>query len=246
MNPHSAGVVLLCLMGTAAIGGEGYRPPERLETVRPTFEGNTDRPLRYRPEGTDFVIENGEEFFNRPLYGPNTAFRIDAGDKPEFSLYLPGRGGNLRLGIRTPQGAKWLHEAEKILARYRPGEMLYEIRDAWLGDGVLHLAAVSRTDAEGLLLRVERRGAQEAVELILAFGGANGQKGSRNGDIGCESEPVSKYFQLRPQQCQGNTFAIEANRFTLKSKTATIVGILPADAKLGIADADKWTSRANC
>jgi hypothetical protein len=65
------------------------------------FDGQTRRPLRYRPVGTDFVIENGVEFFNRPLYGTNTAFRVDAGDRPEFSLYLPGRGGNLRCGDRA-------------------------------------------------------------------------------------------------------------------------------------------------
>ncbi len=67
----------------------------------PILEGQTARPLRYHPEGTDFVITNGAEFFNRPLYGPNTAFRVDAGDQPEFALYLPGRGGNLRLGLQT-------------------------------------------------------------------------------------------------------------------------------------------------
>jgi len=48
------------------------------------FTGHTERPLRYYPQGTDFVIENGKEFFNRPLYGTNTAFRVDAGDRPEF------------------------------------------------------------------------------------------------------------------------------------------------------------------
>ena len=73
-----------------------YNPPERILTIRPTFEGNTQRSLRYRPEGADFVIENCRESFNRPLYGGNTAFRVDAGDRPEFSLYLPGLGGNGR------------------------------------------------------------------------------------------------------------------------------------------------------
>jgi hypothetical protein len=242
MNPHSRGAhpLLLGLMAAAAFGSEAYHPPERLMTIRPTLEGQTQRPLRYRPDGTDFVIENGAEFFNRPLYGPNTAFRVDAGDKPEFSLYLPGRGGNLRLGIRTPEGAKWLHEAEKIEARYRPGAMIYDIHDPRLGGGTLRLAALTQVNAEGLLVRVELRGSSKPVELILAFGGANGQKGSRGGDIGCESEPVSTYFQLRPQQGRGNVFTIEANRFTLKSKTATISGTMPAGAKLGIADANKW------
>jgi hypothetical protein len=73
--------------------------PTAQRTV-PNLQSNIERPLRYRPEGGDFVIVNGSEFFNRPLYGGNTAFRSDAGDRPEFTLYLPGRGGNLRLGLK--------------------------------------------------------------------------------------------------------------------------------------------------
>src|SRR5437868_14027090 len=96
--------------------------------LRPNLVDNIERPLRYRPDGADFVIENGGEFFNRPLYGGNTVFRVDGGDKPEFVLYLPGRGGNLRLGIRAGGQAKWLHDAQHIVARYRPGELLYEVR----------------------------------------------------------------------------------------------------------------------
>ena len=46
------------------------------------------------------MIENGPEFFNRSLYGGNTAFRVDGGDQPEFMLYLPGRGGHL--------GGRWV------------------------------------------------------------------------------------------------------------------------------------------
>src|SRR3954471_7609682 len=80
------------------------------EKLTPNLESNIDHPLRYRPDGPDFVIENGTEFFNRPLYGGNTAFRVDGGDKPEFVLYLPGRGGNLRFGIRSVTGAKWLQD----------------------------------------------------------------------------------------------------------------------------------------
>src|SRR4051794_17321803 len=99
--------LLSTLLATADVPAAG--PPTRGPT--PMLESNIDRPLRYRPEKGAFVIENGTEKFNRPLYGTNTAFRLDAGDRPEFSLYLPGRGGNLRLGIKTSSGAKWLDEA---------------------------------------------------------------------------------------------------------------------------------------
>lgn len=61
-----------------------------LAAQAPNLQVQTQRPLRYYPDGPDFVIENGEEFFNRSLYGGNTAFRVDGGDKPEFVMYLPG------------------------------------------------------------------------------------------------------------------------------------------------------------
>src|SRR5258708_8705779 len=107
-------------------------PVLNLKAATPNLFNAIERPLRYQPVGTDFVIENGPEFFNRSLYCHNSAFRVDAGDKPEFSLYLPGRGGNLRFAIKTRAGAKWLHEFETITARYRPGSMVYEMRDRLL------------------------------------------------------------------------------------------------------------------
>jgi len=204
------------------------------------FDGQTRRPLRYQPVGTDFVIENGVEFFNRPLYGTNTAFRVDAGDFPEFALYLPGRGGNLRLAIKTDAGQKWLFDAEHILTRYRPGSMLYEIRDPLLAGGTLNLALLALSATEGLVLRCELNGTSRPVELIWAYGGVSGERGRRDGDIGTESVSISKYFQLKPESCRGNTFAIDENKFTLRSKPATIVGLAPRGARLEVADATKW------
>jgi hypothetical protein len=216
--------------------------------LQPNLAGNIGRPLRYTPDGHDFVIENGGEFFNRPLYGGNTAFRVDAGDMPEFSLYLPGRGGNLRLGIRTPDGsAKWLHEAARVTARYRPGEMLYEIRDPLLGaEAVLRLHAIALHRTDGLIVRVEFENPAPAsdrgLELIAAYGGLDGQRGKRDGDIGTEAVPIGEYFQLKPGACAGNTFTLDGPRFTLRARPATIAGLFPASAKLALADAAQWSS----
>ena len=209
---------------------------------RGNYAGRTERPLRYRPEGSDFVIENGQEFFNRPLYGTNTAFRVDAGDRPEFSLYLPGRGGVLRLGIKTDAGAKWLFDAQRVSTRYRPGSMLYEIRDPLLGGGVLHLTALASGEGEGLVLRAELRDTSSPLELVWAYGGASGERGRRDGDIGTEPVPVSQFFQLKPEHCRGNSFAVSEDTFTLRSKPATITGLAPQGSKLALADATKWSS----
>lgn len=216
---------------------------------RPNLRDNIDHPLRYSPDGQDFVIENGGEFFNRPLYGGNTAFRVDAGDMPEFALYLPGRGGNLRLGILAAGGrAKWLHETARITARYRPGEMLYEIRDPLLGENAtLRIHAIALHQTDGLIVRVDTAGfpsATTGLQLLAAYGGANGKRGKRDGDIGTESVPISEYFQLQPEACRDNIITLDGapGRFTLRSAAAkaALAGQFPATARLALADASAW------
>jgi hypothetical protein len=215
------------------------------EKLWPNLVDNIERPLRYTPDGEDFVITNGNEFFNRPLYGGNTAFRVDAGDRPEFVLYLPGRGGNLRLGLHSAAGTKWLRDAVTIEARYRPGGMHYAIRDPLLGDGTLRLAAYATTATEGLILRVEAEDIPAGLELIWAYGGVNGERGRRDGDIGTESVPISEWFRLKPEFCAGNRFAADGDGFTLtarlpRDRSATIRGVVPASTKLRTADAAFW------
>jgi hypothetical protein len=214
------------------------------KTPRPNLESTIQGALRYRPDGSDFVIENGAESFNRPLYGRNTAFRVDGGDKPEFVMYLPGRGGNLRLGLKTPTVTKWLQDAARITTRYRPGELLYEVRDPALGvHGVLRLQVLALDQTDGLILRALLTGidhASTAVELIAAYGGVNGERGARDGDIGTEAVPISQWFQLQPQFCRDNSIALTNDGFELNSSVARIAGIAPQGAKISIADARQW------
>jgi len=175
---------------------------------QPLFKGHTARPLRYMPIDRDFVIENGGEFFNRPLYGRNNDFRVDVGDRPEFSLYLPGHGGNLKLGFITSAGARWAMDGDKVTARYRPGRMIYEIRDPLLSQGTMRLEVLT-ADA-GLLVKAELKGVPPGTRLTWAFAGADGRKGGRNGDIGCESVPVSRYFEVHPEDCVSNLYTRES------------------------------------
>jgi hypothetical protein len=241
--------LLVGLLGAAGLSPLAGQAPGATR-LTPNLYSNIERPLRYTPEGEDFVIVNGGEFFNRPLYGGNTAFRVDAGDQPEFVLYLPGRGGNLRFGLRTAAGTKWLHAAAHVESRYRPGGMLYAVRDPLLGpDGVLHLAAYALSQTEGLIVRAEATGVPAGVELVWAYGGVNGQRGKRDGDIGTESVPISEWFQLRPEFCAGNRIGIAGNTFTLqaqlpKDQTATLRGIMPAGSTLTLADATHWSDAA--
>ena len=198
------------------------------------------QPLRYFPDGTDFVITNGAEFFNRPLYGGSSPFRVDGGDKPEFSLYLPGRGGNVRFGIKTAQGVKWLNDAQEIVTRYRPGALLHEIHDPLLHDGVLRLTTLALTQTEGIIFRAELCGTEAPVELVWAMGGVNGMKGQRDGDIGCERLPVSEFFQLNASQCAGNTVTISNNSFRISGEPGVVEGLAGTAAKMSVGDASNW------
>jgi Domain of unknown function (DUF4450) len=209
--------------------------------LHPNLAGQVARPLRYRPVDGDFVIENGPEFFNRSLYGGNTAFRVDGGDKPEFVMYLPGRGGNLRLGIRAGGTAKWLKDADAVVTRYRPGELIYEIRDKTFGaNAVVTVEALAYAVTEGLIVRVQAKNIAGGAELIWAYGGVNGQRGSRDGDIGTERVPISEWFQFQPGFADDNTFTLGGEGFMLKSSHANIVGVTPASARLHVADVDSW------
>ncbi|SFU90525.1 DUF4450 domain-containing protein [Pseudoduganella namucuonensis] len=234
---------LLALAVLSERGGAAEAEPFKLgaDTVRPNLSGQVARPLRYRPQGEDFVIENGGEFFNRPLYGGNTGFRVDGGDRPEFSLYLPGRGGNVRLGVKTAAGTVWLHQARAIVARYRPGELHYEIADPLLGaSGRVHLSAVAYAEVEGLALRVRGQSLPDSAELVFVFAPGDGARGRRGGDIGTEAVPISQYFQFTPAYARGGSVEPREHGFKVGNDRAvvTVTSARPLVARRG--DAAKW------
>jgi len=230
-------------------------PPPGVITggIQPLLEGHTARPLRYTPIDGEFVIRNGSEFFNRPLYGPSSPtqsgdFRVDAGDLPEFSLYLPGHGGNLKLGFIAPSGSKWAATANEIVTRYRPGRMIYEIRDPLLAKGTLLVELLTAGEGHGFLLKAEGRDLPANARLAWAFGGVSGKKGKRNGDIGCEVEPVSRFFQLRAEECDGNRFEIALDDPATKrpfsrltGKAADLLLTFPPGSQLSQQEFAAWT-----
>jgi hypothetical protein len=175
---------------------------------------NVKRQLRYHPDGQDFVIINGKHRFNRALYGTHTAFRVEAGDLPEFALYLPGMGGNLKLGLISSDQSKWLINAEFIEARYRPGSMIYTIKDKLLGQkGLLHVEVLAGSSAENILIKAKFSNPDKQVKLFWAFGGATGKKFSRDGDIGADPESS---FDMQPDYCKGNDFQFHDQNFILQ------------------------------
>lgn len=237
MVTHPTAAALAAVLLVVAPVFSQTAPVERAgNELHPNLVGQIDRPLRYRPDGGDFVIVNGSERFNRPLYGSASPFRVDAGDKPEFSLYLPGRGGVLRLAIVNGSTAKWLGDAAQVTARYRAGTMVYEIRDPFLGDGALELTALAPRAAEGLLLRADLRG-NATADLVVVFGGVTGERGRRDGDIGTEAKPVRDYFAFHPDFCRGNSVTVGENAFIVRAAKGQVAALLPTGARVHVADA---------
>jgi hypothetical protein len=235
-------VATAVLVSCAAIASHA-QAPSAVGGIHPNTRALIERPLRYQPQGDAFVIHNGAERFNRPLYGGNTAFRVDGGDKPEFVLYLPGRGGNLRLALRARGVTRWLHSAADITTGYRPGELFYEIRDPLLGEaGLLRITALAYRATEGLTLQVTPERVASRVELLWAFGGVNGERGKRDGDIGTESVPISEWFQPKPEFAADNRIEIsKAGRFSVVAKPATLAGVVSPWGRMSLSDAEHWS-----
>ncbi|WP_421939225.1 DUF4450 domain-containing protein [Pedobacter sp.] len=226
---HFYSLIGLCLLAGSITAQELY-PPQ----LPPNNWHDEARELRYHPEGRDFVIRNGTRRFNRALYGTHTAFRVEAGDLPEFALYMPGLGGNLQLGLLGNGQSKWLIRAENVVARYRPGTMHYLIKDPLLGKGSLTLEVLALSKAEGLVIKARFENVPQAVKLFWAFGGASDKKFSRSGDMGPDPESV---FYLHKENCKNNLFTLKENGFTLKyGKDKSLTGSFPG-SELKLADA---------
>jgi hypothetical protein len=171
-----------------------------------------ERELHYKEDKGDFLLVNGKYRFNRALYGDNRASRVETGDLPEFALYLPGMGGNLQFVIQKGNSVKKLIQADKIETRYRPGSMLYTIKDPTLGNGSLKLTVLAQSKEEGLILKMEMENVDPSSKIYAVYGGASGKTFSRNGDIGADPESG---FYLLPEYCEGNQFKINKNQFEL-------------------------------
>src|SRR5690606_19592883 len=124
-------IVTSCLMGMMLCAGTAIGQPKHWQ--------NNDRKLHYTEDQGDFLLVNGKYRFNRALYGDNRGARVEAGDLPEFALYMPGMGGNLQFALQQNDKIKKLIDAEQIETRYRAGSMIYRIRDPFLGKGYLDI-----------------------------------------------------------------------------------------------------------
>ena len=219
-----------------------------LSTSQEKSSFRSERKIHYAPEGNSFVLKNGSRKFNRGLYGTNTAFRVETGDLPEFALYLPGMGGNFKLGIQKGDNSKWITQAQAIDTRYSLGIMYYKIQDPILGSGELLLEVIALKNTEGFGLKVTGNNISKDISLIWAFGGASGKKFSRDGDIGADPESV---FYMQPNYCTNNKYTVQKESFVLEygsevnkektGNTKSLIGFYPS-SEIHLANANNQNS----
>jgi len=182
-------------------------------------DSTTNRIIRYQPDEGDFVIKNGKIKFNRSLYGVNTEFRVEAGDLPEFALYLPGMGGNLKLALAKGNQAIWLTDAAQIETRYRPGSMIYTVSDPMLVQGKIVLTMLAMADEEGFVLKTECEKC-DGVRLFAVYGGASNEVFRRAGERNVDAADC---FFLKAKNCKGNEYELNKNAFSLKFGKNTVI-----------------------
>lgn len=194
------------------------------------FWHGKERQLRYKPQGENFVIVNGDKKFNRGLYGTNTAFRIETGDIPELGFFMPNMGGNMQFGLIRENQNIWINNAEYIKSTYRAGSRIYEIKDPLLDNGTIILTILAMADMEGMIMKIETIDLPQNIELICLFGGADNKRFYRNGDLGVDDPDA---FALQPDACLDNNYQINDNQFALeygqqtKTGPCKISGIFP-------------------
>ncbi|WP_437921069.1 DUF4450 domain-containing protein [Sphingobacterium sp. LRF_L2] len=198
-----------------------------------------DRQLHYTEDQGDFLLVDGKYRFNRALYGDNRASRVEAGDLPEFALYLPGMAGNLQFVVQQGDVFRKLIEAKHIETRYRPGAMLYKIQDPVLGKGYLHLTVLAQANNEGMVVKLEAKGLPKSTAVYCIYGGASGKTFSRNGDIGADPESG---FYLLPAYAIYNSFTLDRNNFSLRylgkrEEELYVNGSFTSGGTVGLSDA---------
>lgn len=188
-----------------------------------------ERTVHYLPQNNGFTAVNGKGRFNRALYGSNSGFRVETGDVPEFALYMPGMGGNLRFAIvDDKQHQLFLDHMSHIEMLYSAGAMRYIISDTFLQKASITLEVRALMEGEGIIIKMLAGELPENYKLKIYYGGASGKRFSRDGDIG--ADPASS-FDLKPEYCEDNVYQVKENSFVvhfkIKNEKTSLTGIFP-------------------
>ncbi|MBR6285974.1 MAG: DUF4450 domain-containing protein [Bacteroidaceae bacterium] len=143
-----------------------------------------DRTLQYTPDGRDFVCTNGNNQYTRAIYGNMTPYRLETSDRPVFSVYNNGLGGNISFSVIVNGHEIPLRATKMCEARYTPGRRTYLLSDNQWGKGTIKVSALVARNTNASLFKIESSNMPKGTRIISTFGGATRKRLSRNGDLG--------------------------------------------------------------
>lgn len=178
--------------------------------------------LHYYPSenGRSVYTADGRVKFNRALYGAHTGFRVDCSDFPEFGIYLPNMGGNLKFYL--PEGS--------CTAIYTPGKMEYN------QGGIEMEVQVGRTSDMAIWRLKNVSGKPHTISF--RYGGASGKRFSREGDLGVDKPDC---FDFKDENCKDNIYNIKDLKkgvveVEFGTKTRYQATLLVGNAKISLTD----------
>ena len=167
------------------------------------------RTVQYWPEEEGIVCVDGQNRFTRALYGRCEAARLETSDYPEFGLYMPYMGGNLRFDIEHTQIRTVYDGVSRdyqivLPAKYRKNA----------GEEALPLisAYALQVPAAGGVWEVSGKNVKPGTVVQMRFGAATNASFSRNGDLGVDKKDC---FDFTLERCLNNEYRIEGSQFTL-------------------------------
>ncbi|MCR5394021.1 MAG: DUF4450 domain-containing protein [Bacteroidales bacterium] len=170
------------------------------------------RRMQYWPEeDAGIVCVNGKNRFTRALYGRCEAARLETCDEPEFGLYMPYMGGNVRFDIEHTEIRAAYDGVSRDYRIVLPASMrLNPAEEAY----VLLSAYALQIPTAGAIWQIEGRNVRAGVEMQMRYGAATNGSFSRNGDMGVDKPDC---FDFSLDKCRGNEYTLDARAaaFTL-------------------------------
>lgn len=187
-------------------------PSQQLFTANdaPAFQKLiSQRELQYWPEEEGIVCVDGKNRFTRALYGRCEAARLETSDEPEFGLYMPYMGGNLRFDIDHTQIKAIYDGVSRDYEITLPASMRMKAEE----EAVVFISAYAlQVPSVGGIWQIEGKNVRKGVELAVRFGAASNASFSRNGDMGVDKKDC---FDFSLEKCKGNLYKVGNASFDL-------------------------------
>lgn len=163
------------------------------------------RTMQYWPEEEGIVCIDGQNRFTRALYGRCNASRLETSDEPEFGLYMPYMGGNIRFDIDHTQIRTVYDGVSREYQITLPASMR---RNPKQEAYAMLTAYALQVPSDGGIWQIEGRNVRHGVFMQMRYGAATNGSFSRNGDLGVDRPDC---FDFTLDKCKGNVYTLHSD-----------------------------------